>query len=107
MAIDPRNPIVEFGGNFEMAVSDDWQLAFDVNTFRKGVFFQNNSANDVTLSKTGRGVAGQGIVLAAGGGFYSEDGEPDVLGRIQGVHQGKWWVIAAVAGPSLLELGES
>lgn len=108
MAIDPTNPINDYGPQFEMDVTNAWALALDANQWREGVTFQNNSAGAITLSKTNRGVAGQGVVvLAAGGGFFSEQGEPDINGEIRGVHKGKWYAIAAAAGPFKLLVSES
>lgn len=109
MALDPRNPIINRGNNFEASVANVWQLVLPVNVFREGVSFQNNSAGDITISKTGLGAAGQGVVvLKANGGYYAESADRDALtGKLIGVHQGAWYVIASAAGPFALEVGES
>lgn len=109
-ALFPTNPIFAYGNNFEIQVTNAWQKVHPVNPFREGVFFQNNAAagSDITISKTGKGVYGQGIVIKGNGGYYTESGERDaVTGKIIGVHQGEWWVIGLVAGPIAIETGES
>ncbi len=108
LALEPTNPIIFYGTSFEVSVTNAWSKVFGVNVYRERFFVQNNSAGDITISKNGRGVAGQGIVVKANGGYYSESGERDPLtGRMLGVHQGEWYIIASAAGPFAIEIGET